>query len=81
MFVRLVDSALQEILKALHLLLGCAIHCDAKEELVERMTHLPENVQLSIMEYIQQVDCSVFNPSVKVTGKGNTSVCQSSGQR
>lgn len=49
------DSAAEELKKLLLLILGCAVQCSKKEEIIESIKKFDLDIQHSIVECIQQV--------------------------
>lgn len=61
--VKLGETAsLTEIGKLLRLILGCAVHCDRKQEYITQIMALEESVQQSIMLAIQQLEEVTVGP-------------------
>lgn len=53
-------AGVKELERLLLLLLGCAVQCDKKEEMIEIIQNLDISVQHAMVSYIQQVSSSRF---------------------
>ena len=49
------EASLEELRKALLLILGCAVQCERKEQFIDNIKSLDINMQHAIVEYIKEV--------------------------
>ena len=52
------EAALEELRKALLLILGCAVQCERKEQFIDNIKSLDIGTQHAIVEYIKEVSAT-----------------------